>query len=111
MTRNGRKKAIYESVSFQIRVYNIMYRPFNIKVQFISNKHLQRWLMRLSDEALEIPGNCQNTKTLFDNQEMLARVLEAVARALEAVARALEAVARAPEAVARVPRISILLLL
>ena len=43
--------------------------------------------MRLSDEALEIPGNCQNTKTLF-------RVLEAVARALEAVARALEAVAR-----------------
>ena len=43
--------------------------------------------MKLSDEALEIPGNCQNTKTLF-------RVLEAVARALEAVARALEAVAR-----------------
>ena len=43
--------------------------------------------MELSDEALEIPGNCQNTKTLF-------RVLEAVARALEAVARALEAVAR-----------------
>ena len=41
---------------------------------------------------------------LFDNQEMLARVLEAVARALEAVARA-------PEAVARVPRTSTLLLL
>ena len=60
--------------------------------------------MRLSDEALEIPGNCQNTKTLFDNQEMLARVLEAVARAVEAVARA-------PEAVARVPRTSTLLLL
>ena len=52
MTRNGRKKAIYESVSFQIRVYNIMYRPFNIKVQFISNKGLQRYLMRLSDEAV-----------------------------------------------------------
>ena len=67
--------------------------------------------MRLSDEALEIPGNCQNTKTLFDKQEMLVRVLEAVARAVEAVARALEAVARAPEAVARVPRTSILLLL
>ena len=60
--------------------------------------------MKLSDEALEIPGNCQNTKTLF-------RVLEAVARALEAVARALKAVARAPEAVARVPRTSTLLLL
>ena len=53
--------------------------------------------MKLSDEALEIPGNCQNTKTLF--------------RVLEAVARALEAVARAPEAVARVPRTSTLLLL
>ena len=56
--------------------------------------------MMLSDEALEIPGNCQNKKTLFefDNQEMLARVLEAVARALEAVSRAQEAVATAPEA-------------
>ena len=61
--------------------------------------------------SVEIPGNCQSIKTLFDNQEMLARVLEAVARALEAVARALEAVARAPEAVARVPRTSTLLLL
>jgi ABC-type nitrate/sulfonate/bicarbonate transport system substrate-binding protein len=71
----------------------------------------KRCLIRLSDEALEIPGNCQNTKTLFDNQDMLARVLEAVARAVEAVARAQEAVARAPEAVARVPRISLLLLL
>ena len=49
--------------------------------------------MRLSDEALEIPGNCQNTKTLF--------------RVLEAVARALEAVARAPEAVARVQNPSV----
>ena len=71
----------------------------------------KRCLIRLSDEALDIPGNCQNIKTLFDNQEMLARVLEAVARAVEAVARAPEAVARAPEAVARVPRISLILLL
>ena len=64
----------------------------------------KRCLIRLSDEALEIQGNCQNTKTLFDNQDMLARVLEAVARALEAVARA-------PEAVAIVPRTFTLLLL
>ena len=42
--------------------------------------------MRLSDEALEIPGNCQKTKTLFDNQEVFAKTLEAVSRAPEAVA-------------------------
>ena len=71
----------------------------------------KRCLIRLSDEALEIPGNWQNTKTLFDNQEILAIVLEAVARAQEAVATAQEAVARAPEAVARVSRTSTLLLL
>jgi hypothetical protein len=52
MTRNRRKKAIYESVSFQIRVSNIKYRPFDIKVRFISKKHLQRCLMRLFDEAV-----------------------------------------------------------
>ena len=58
MTRNGHKKAIYESVSFQIRVYNIMYWPFNIKVQFITNKGLQRRMMRLSDglKHTSLPG-------------------------------------------------------
>ena len=45
-------------------------------------------MMRLSDEAVETLGNFQASKTLFDNQEVLARVLEAVTRALEAVARA-----------------------
>ena len=44
-------------------------------------------MMRLSDEAVETLGNFQASKTLFDNQEVLARVLEAVARALKAVAR------------------------
>ena len=52
MNRNGRKKAIYKSDSFQIRVYNIMYWPFDIKVRLILNKCLQRYLMRLSDEAV-----------------------------------------------------------
>jgi hypothetical protein len=51
-------------------------------------------MMRLSDEAVETLGNFQASKTLFDNQEVLARVLEAVTRALKAVARALKAVAR-----------------